>query len=141
MRSGDIPAILELEKNILSPWSREHLEDELKQPSGFQFVVRRSAGRGMAAVLCGRIMADEAEILKLSVAESERHQGMGFLLLGFVLDYCRNRGVRNCFLELRASNRAARNLYEKRGFHRVGCRRNYYEEPREDAILMQLELK
>jgi len=140
MRSRDIPAILELEKNTLSPWSREHLEDELKQPAGFQFVIRHSGGQGIAAVLCGRIMQDEAEILKLSVAENERHKGMGYLLLGFVLEYCRNRGVRNCFLELRASNRAARNLYEKRGFQRIGCRLNYYEEPREDAILMQLEL-
>jgi ribosomal-protein-alanine N-acetyltransferase len=65
---------------------------------------------------------------------------VGFQLLDFALDYCRAKGVRNCFLELRASNTAARNLYAKRGFFRVGARKDYYEKPVEDAILMQLAL-
>jgi ribosomal-protein-alanine N-acetyltransferase len=140
MQREDIPAILELECHTLSAWSREHLEDELQQPAGFQFVIRNGASERIEAVLCGRIMADEAEILKLSVAETARHKGVGYLLLDFVIGYCGTKGVKNCFLELRASNRAARNLYEKRGFLRVGSRKNYYDQPREDAILMQLEL-
>ena len=140
MRPEDIPAILVLEADTLSAWSREHLEDELQQPAGFQFVVRNAALDMIQAVLYGRIMADEAEILKLSVAESVRKKGVGSQILDFVLNYCRTKGVKNCFLELRASNTAARNLYEKRGFLRVGSRKNYYDEPVEDAILMQREL-
>ena len=140
MRLEDIPAILALEADTLSAWSWEHLEDELQQPAGFQFVVRNTALEIIQAVLYGRIMADEAEILKLSVAESVRKKGVGSQILDFVLNYCRTKGVKNCFLELRASNTAARNLYEKRGFFRVGSRKNYYDEPVEDAILMQREL-
>jgi ribosomal-protein-alanine N-acetyltransferase len=140
MRPEDIPAILVLEADTLSAWSREHLEDELQQPAGFQFVVRNAALDMIQAVLYGRIMADEAEILKLSVAESVRKKGVGSQILNFVLNYCRTKGVKNCFLELRASNTAARNLFEKRGFFRVGSRKNYYDEPVEDAILMQREL-
>ncbi len=140
MRGDDIPAVLELERNIHSSWGREHLEDELHLPAGFQFVIRNGAAENIIAVLCGRIIVDEAEILKLCVAEYERHKGVGYQLLDFVINYCRTKGVKNCFLELRASNRAARKLYEKRGFQRVGCRRNYYDEPREDAILMRFEL-
>jgi ribosomal-protein-alanine N-acetyltransferase len=140
LRREDIPAVLELEKNILSAWSREHLEDELRQPSGFQFVIRSGAPESIEAVLCGRIMGDEAEILKLSVAENARQKGKGYLLLDYALDYCGTKGVKNCFLELRASNIPARRLYEKRGFLQVGSRKSYYDQPREDAILMRLGL-
>ena len=140
MRAGDISAVLELEAGALTAWSREHLEDELQQPTGFQFVVCNEEAARTLAVLCGRIMGDEAEILKLSVAEEARRKGVGSRLLDHALDYCRAKGVKNCFLELRASNRAAAGLYEKRGFIRVGSRRAYYDDPVEDAVLMQLEL-
>ena len=140
MKSRDIPEILELEKNTLSAWSRKHLENELQQPAGIQFVVRDEAAAKVMAVLFCRIVADEAEILKLSVAEFARKRGVGYELLDFAVNYSSTQGVKNCFLELRASNEAARCLYEKRGFICVGTRKNYYKEPSEDAILMQLVL-
>ena len=140
MDHGDIPEIMALEKNTLSAWSRKHLEDELQQPMGFQFVARNASSEKIQAVLCGRAVADEAEILKLSVAENARQKGVGYHLLDFVLRYCNSKGVENCYLELRSSNAAARNLYEKRGFITVGTRKTYYAEPAEDAILMQLKL-
>ncbi len=140
MQAGDIPAILELEAGSLSAWNRKQLEEELKQASGFQFVVRNDVSGKVLAFLCGRIMADEAEILKLSVAADVRRKGLGRQLLDFALDYCGTKGVKNCFLELRASNAAAGKLYEKRGFIRVGSRKDYYNDPVEDAILLQRKL-
>jgi len=140
MRAGDVAAVLELEAGTLTAWSREHLEDELQQPTGFQFVIRNQTSAKLLAVLCGRIMADEAEILKLAVAPNAHRRGLGYRLLDFALNFCRKKGVKNCFLELRASNSAARKLYAKRGFFRVGLRQAYYDEPVEDAILMQLKL-
>lgn len=139
MQPGDIPAVLELEKNILTAWSAEHFEDELQQPTGFQLAARNNAGK-ILAVLLGRIVVDEAEILKLSVAESARKKGVGSRLLDSALQHCAAQGAKICFLELRASNAAARHLYEKRGFATSGTRKDYYDEPVEDAILMQLEL-
>lgn len=139
LRPEDIAQIPELEADTLSSWSIEHLEDELRQPTGFQFVVRRGQGEKIVAVLCGRLIADEAEILKLTVAKNERRKGVGNYLLDFVLKYCRRKGARNCFLELRVSNTAARKLYEKQGFFISGSRTGYYEKPGEDAILMQYE--
>ena len=140
MRSGDIPELLELEKKTPSAWSEDHFRDELQQPAGFQFVVRNKTAESLLAVLIGRIVADEAEILKLDVAEFVRNRGVGFHLLDFAVNYSSMRGVKNCFLELRASNEAARSLYEKQGFVCVGTRKDYYKEPVEDAILMRLEL-
>ena len=78
--------------------------------------------------------------MKLGVAEFARNKGVGYQLLDFAVNYSSTRGVQNCFLELRASNEAARLLYEKRGFVCVGTRKDYYKEPVEDAILMRLEI-
>ena len=138
MQLEDIEKVHELEKKTLSAWSKDHLKDELHQPTGFQFVVSNKKTERILAVIFGRIVVDEAEILKLSVAEFARNRGLGFQLLDFSLKYCSTRGVKNCFLELRASNEVAQRLYEKRGFVTVGTRKDYYEGPVEDAILMQM---
>ena len=140
MQLEDIEKVCELEKKTLSAWSKDHLKDELQQPTGFQFVVSNKKTERILAVIFGRIVVDEAEILKLSVAEFARNRGLGFQLLDFSVKYCSTRGVKNCFLELRASNEVAQRLYEKRGFVTVGTRKEYYEGPVEDAILMQLGL-
>jgi ribosomal-protein-alanine N-acetyltransferase len=140
MQAGDIPAIVELETGVPSAWNRQDLEAEMQQQGGFQLVVRNEASGKIQAYLCGRIVADEAEILRLSVVWDARRQGLGLQLLDFSLRYCRSRGAKKCFLELRASNIAAGKLYEKRGFTRVGRRRAYYRDPVEDAVLLQLEL-
>ena len=140
MQLEDIEKVRELEKKTLGAWSEDHLRDELQQPTGFQFVVSNKKTERILAVIFGRIVVDEAEILKLSVAEFARNRGLGFQLLDFSVKYCGTRGVKNCFLELRASNVVAQRLYEKRGFVTVGIREDYYEAPVEDAILMQLGL-
>ena len=138
MQLEDIEKVRELEKKTLSAWSKDHLKDELQQPTGFQFVVSNKKTERILAVIFGRIVVDEVEILKLSVAEFARNRGLGFQLLDFSVKYCSTRGVKNCFLELRASNEVAQRLYEKRGFVTVGTRKDYYEGPVEDAILMQI---
>ena len=140
MQPEDIPAVLELEIETLSAWGRIQLVSELKQQTGVQFVVRRTGSEQILAFMCGRLMADEAEILKLNVAEIVRRKGIGSQLLDFALKFFKERGGQNCFLELRASNNAARKLYEKKGFTTAGKRKSYYDKPVEDAVLMRLAL-
>jgi len=140
MQAGDIGPVLELEADSLLAWNRQQLEDELRQPQGFQLVARDDVSGKIMGVLCGRITVDEAEILKLSVALEVRRRGIGLQLLDAALDYCRTRGAKNCFLELRASNTAAAKLYAGRGFFEVGRRKGYYRAPVEDAVLLQLAL-
>ena len=140
MQAEDIQEVFELEADTLSAWGREYLEDELQQSVGFQFIVKNKIKKRILAVIFGRIVAGEAEILKLSVAEFVRNRGVGYHLLDFAVRYCSKRRVKSCFLELRASNEAAQRLYEKLGFVTVGAHRNFYDGPVEDAILMQYEL-
>lgn len=133
---ADIPGIVELEGGGVSAWNEKQLQDELAQPNSLQFVARNQAG-SICGFACGRLMgAGDTEILRLVVRGNCRRQGLGLMLLGFLLERLRQAGGRRCFLEFRESNGAARGLYEKSGFILTGRRKNYYRSPAEDALLM-----
>jgi ribosomal-protein-alanine N-acetyltransferase len=85
------------------------------------------------------IMAGEAHIINIAVREQYRHQGIGELLLISLIDLSIELEAQLVTLEVRASNIAAQSLYSKYGFTRVGVRRGYYTDNREDGVLMSLE--
>ena len=89
---------------------------------------------------CGIVMAiDEGDITNVAVTPSMRNQGIGKKLLEKLFEETKSRGVNKIFLEVRESNESAIHVYEKVGFVVNGRRKNYYESPREDAILMMRE--
>lgn len=93
--------------------------------------------------LIGRAIADEAELLTLAVAPACRRQGMAARLLKAFLTESARRGAASVFLEVAASNAAARALYAKEGFTEAGRRRGYYRDsPGEaiDAVVMRREI-
>ena len=83
-------------------------------------------------------LGGEADIINLAVHPNHRRAGVGRRLLTAVTRYCLRRGVTLVWLRVRASNRSARAFYRRCGFRAVGRFRDYYDEPREDAILMVL---
>jgi len=85
------------------------------------------------------MMADDAHITNLAVRETYRRRGIGELLLISMIDMARELGARILTLEVRASNSIAQSLYYKYGFTRVGVRRRYYTDNRENAVLMATE--
>jgi ribosomal-protein-alanine N-acetyltransferase len=88
---------------------------------------------------CGFITAQAAgedwEIENAVTAAEFQRQGIASKLIGEIFERARNANRSKVFLEVRASNRAARSLYEKLGFIEVGSRRGYYSDPAEDGIL------
>lgn len=78
----------------------------------------------------------EAEILNVAVATEARRKGIGNLLIGHALENAGLSGCEAVFLEVRESNNGARSLYEKNGFTQISVRKNYYSNPKEDAIIM-----
>ena len=82
------------------------------------------------------IEVDEGDIGNVAVAPDSRRRGIGAALLKALFAESERRGAAVLQLEVRESNLAARRLYEKNGFEIVGKRKNYYEKPAEDAILM-----
>lgn len=85
------------------------------------------------------LMVDEAHLTSIAVRETYRRQGVGELLLIFIIDMSLQVNAQVVTLEVRESNLAAQALYEKYGFARVGMRRGYYSEDGEDAIIMTTE--
>ncbi len=137
---ADIDAIAALERENPSPWGREQIKSELAQATGFSLCIKTRGGE-MAAYIMGRMVVDEAEILKFAVAERYRRLGLGRSLLAAALVKFTEKGAGCCFLEVRAGNLAAISLYENFGFTSIARRHNYYNDPVEDAICMSAILE
>ena len=98
---------------------------------------------GVVGFAVSQRILDETTLLNVGVAPAQQGRGRGGLLLAAVLDKALADGSQRCLLEVRASNSAARHLYERAGFVQDGVRKAYYPATtgREDAILMSLDMK
>ena len=124
-------------------------EDEEDQPrfratnTPSPAATRDSAAQNLIAFALGRVTLDEAELLMLAVDPDHREQGVGRYCLAAFEAQASEMGAARAFLEVAASNRAARALYTGQGWAEDGKRPDYYATPRgrEDAILMSKTLK
>ena len=137
---NDILRILEIEQTANSPpWTQGALLSELyKEDSYFIVTVKDTAILGFAIL---SRTGEEGELLKIAVDLPARRKGVGNLLITHVLDYAAINEYESIFLEVRISNKAAICLYEKHGFKSIRTRKNYYENPVEDALIMAKPLK
>lgn len=140
MNTSDVPAVAAIEAETPNSWSKQQLEAEILQETGFHFVARNNKDDLVAGFIIGRLIGDEAEILRLAVTNGCRRQGVGGTLLDAALEWLIDNGAAVCYLELRASNRAASGLYRKHGFSELALRKGYYTNPPEDAIIMTNKL-
>ena len=133
---GKAEELLDLLSDVygLSPWNLEQIEADLKQVNTEYFYLYEA--QALIGFLAIQDLAGELEITQLAVKKAYQGQGLANQLMEFLAD--RPEGI---FLEVRASNQVARALYEKHGFLPVGQRKNYYQNPVEDAILMAREGK
>lgn len=141
----DIDAVHVMERACFSdPWSHQALAEELDRSTSY-FVVAVTAAESADETVVGYAIAhaaaDEAEVANVAVSPGHRGQGIGAMLVRGVLDHVRAAGALDCWLEVRASNSAARRLYAQLGFDDVGVRKRYYARPEEDAIVMRRSLR
>lgn len=99
-------------------------------------------GKDLAGYSIASFAAGEAHLLNLCVHPEWQHRGYGSLLLEYMINHAARQDSEAIFLEVRASNPRAENLYKNRGFQVIGRRPAYYKagEGREDAIVMRLAL-
>lgn len=135
MTLEDLDQVMAIEKeNFSVPWTENGFFSFLIRQDTLFLVAEDETG---IAGYCGIVMApDEGDITNVSVAGNRRRQGIGAGLVRELIRRAGEAGVTKIYLEVRESNRAAIALYEKLGFRREGLRRDYYEEPRENAVLM-----
>ena len=116
-------------------WSSKALVEFLRLPGAIALMSERR-GKPSGFIL-GRVAADEAEILNLGVLEECRREGEGRALVVELRRRFAELGVSRVFLEVRESNRGAITFYERMGFRQLGRREDYYQEPREAALVYE----
>lgn len=140
----DLRGVVAIERLAFGdPWTRGMFTTHLRDASGDTFLVAQDdlgeiVGYAIARVVGG---GAESELFNIAVHPEWRGRGVGAMLLDASLRRCAAAGATETWLEARASNEAALRLYLSRGFVAVGRRKGYYNAPREDALLLRLELK
>jgi len=138
--AADAAGLVAIERRAFSdPWSEASFREALT--SAWTFGLVAETGRGLAGYFIGREVAGTGEVLNLAVAPEFRRRGIGGALLDAGLSALQRRSVEEVFLEVRESNRSAQALYLAYGFRAVGQRAAYYRNPREDALVLRLELE
>lgn len=139
MTERDLGVVLAIERASFSmPWTESTFRGLLRRPDAHLFVAE--AGQEVVGYSVVWTVVDQAELGDIAVTEAWRGRGIGRLLLEAVLEVLSAQAVREVFLEVRPSNATARRLYEGYGFVEVGRRRNYYSDPREDALVLRRPL-
>jgi tRNA threonylcarbamoyl adenosine modification protein YeaZ/ribosomal-protein-alanine acetyltransferase len=117
-------------------WGAEAIRWELEHTDVARLYVLRDEAAGAVAYCACWMVFDELHINSLAVDEPWRRRGLARLLLQAVMRDAAASGAKSATLEVRQSNDAARALYEGLGFHVEGVRRDYYQNPREDALVL-----
>ncbi len=139
MGSRHLDDVLAIERQSYStPWSSTSFKNEIYNPYSIALVAI------LEGKVVGYILANyrfhEGHILNVTVHRDHMRKGIGTHLMKLVLEMLRQRQCTVAYLEVRASNNSARQLYEKLGFYEAGRRKAYYIEPFEDAVLMTADL-
>lgn len=143
MKLADLAEVLAIEEvSFENPWPREAFEHEISKNrfSHPKIARRASAGPQPVAGFCIYWMVfRELHIQNIAVHPDHRGRGLGRYLLEEALFSGWRAGALSAVLEVRESNRVARELYRSLGFRETGRRKSYYTYPREDAILYQMD--
>ena len=130
-------AVAEIEKLCFShPWSEATVCSEIK--SGFSDFFGAFEEEKLAGYIGGRTIAGETEIFNVAVSPEFRRKGIAKALIEKFIETVREKETQVIFLEVRTSNLSAISLYEKSGFVFCGIRKDYYTDPKENALLMRL---
>lgn len=137
MKEKDIDAILDISSLSFSVcWSKDSYIQELTNPIARYLVAK--IDNKVVGFIGTWIVLDESHITNIAVHPNYRKQGIASKLIEKFLTYCKSQGCVAYTLEVRSSNKAAKALYEKYNFKQDGIRKGYYEDNKEDAIIMWL---
>lgn len=138
--AADVPFAAALDRLLFSAecWSEQDFYDSLEDSSR----IFLAAYEGNVFLGCCGLQQsfEQGDILTVGVHPDHRRKGVGSRLLEELLRIFKEQGGKTLFLEVRASNASAAALYEKFGFRRIGCRKNYYRQPTEDGLIYSLEV-
>lgn len=136
MTTEHIKDVHKIEEDSFSiPWSEKAFYDELTKNKMAIYIVAKKDNEiigygGMWHVI------NEGHITNVAVKKEYRGKGVGSKIIGAFIDIAKEKEMIGITLEVRVSNDIAKNLYKKNGFIMEGIRKEYYEDNKEDAIIM-----
>ena len=138
MNPGHVAPIAQLEKVCFSdPWSEKSVASELENELSLWLVAEEDGQ------VCGYVgsqtVLGETDMMNVAVHPDFRRRGIAEALVNALVEALKAKGSHCLTLEVRASNSPARALYEKLGFSRIGTRKNYYRNPKEDGLILRKE--
>jgi ribosomal-protein-alanine N-acetyltransferase len=140
MKPGDIAAVAAIDQASFSlPWPESSYRYEVESNQAARCLVAEEGTGEIVAMIVSWMILDELHIATLATRTDRRRTGIGSQILRQALADARSGGAQRAFLEVRAGNLAAQEMYLKLGFAITGRRPRYYRDNGEDAILMTLE--
>lgn len=138
MNQDLVPKIAQLERECFAdPWSEKSIASELTNPLSLWLAALD--GDTLAGYVGSQTCMDETDMMNLAVSPAYRRQGVGKALIDALTKQLQMRGSRCLTLEVRSSNAPALALYGRMGFQQIGLRKNYYRNPKEDALILRKE--
>lgn len=135
MTVDDISQVAEIERQIFSiPWSERAFRNSMESDNTIYIVAKEN--NNVAGYAGMYLSFEEGNITNVAVNPLSRRKGIGEKLVRDILNRAYEKGVRDVFLEVRETNSVAIALYEKIGFKEEGIRKNFYDKPRENALIM-----
>ncbi|MFM6963663.1 MAG: tRNA (adenosine(37)-N6)-threonylcarbamoyltransferase complex transferase subunit TsaD [Micrococcales bacterium] len=140
---NDLDAIMQIEQSCFATdaWPRESMHEELAGAERFYLVAYQDEQIIAYAGLAKNPMAGSADVQTIAVANESRGLGLGRELMQRLIAEAKRAGVQNVFLEVRADNEPAQNLYRSLGFEQIRVRARYYQPDDVDAIEMKLSVE
>lgn len=139
MNPDNVSGVANLEKeNFTDGWSEQSLREEIDNPYAI-YLVAKDDEKDLVVGAAGIIISiDTADVMNVSVKSDYRRKAIAKRLLNELIALGKEAGVSAFTLEVRKGNEAARALYEKAGFVNEGIRPNFYDNPKEDAVIYWL---
>lgn len=138
MSETHIPEIAELETMCFAdPWSHNSIASELTNPLSLWLIAMEE--ERVVGYIGSQTVMGETDMMNVAVHPEYRRNGIARALIEALVLALKQRGSCSLTLEVRSSNIAAIALYESIGFTEAGRRRNYYRNPREDALILRKE--
>ena len=133
-----VPGVAELETLCFrDPWSENSVASELDNALALWLVALD--GDAVVGYVGSQTVMGETDMMNIAVHPDHRRKGIAERLVNELVEKLKQRQSKCLTLEVRASNAPAKQLYEKLGFREVGCRKNYYRNPKEDALILRKE--
>ena len=136
---NDIETVAALESEIFSDsWSAKSIKETYENKAAL--ILGAYQNDALIGYVIFYYVLDEGEIARIAVSPSHRRQGVAEEIFAGLLDFCKENNIERILLDVRISNEPAIAFYRKSGFADDGIRKNFYENPKEHALLMSADV-